>query len=215
MHNSQLLSDDIYRSWGLIVLILLLVIGYHYLENKISTQLSKNITNIEKLIHTEKPVDTKAIQLTYQQIIEQQYKNAKFLSVVKTNDHVTYTSKDLYCLAKNIYHEAGYEPERGKYAVAQVTINRTRDPKFSGTICEVVMADNQFSWTNIKKLRDKRPQGTAWKNSLNVAQATLRDGFRVKGLENALYYHADYVHPRWHNVTKLAQIGAHIFYNPA
>ena len=33
--------------------------------------------------------------------------------------------RQLGCLAKNIYHEAGGEPFEGKVAVAQVTINRT------------------------------------------------------------------------------------------
>ena len=44
----------------------------------------------------------------------------------------------LLCLAKNIYYEAGNEPEEGKVAVAMVTINRVRDGRFGKSICSVV-----------------------------------------------------------------------------
>jgi spore germination cell wall hydrolase CwlJ-like protein len=51
---------------------------------------------------------------------------------------ITITSKDIDCLARNIYYEAGGEPEEGKVAVAMVTINRVRDGRFGKTICSVV-----------------------------------------------------------------------------
>ena len=62
--------------------------------------------------------------------------------------------KNLSCLAINIYKEAANEPFEGKVAVAQVTINRTKNPNFPDTICDVVYQKNtfmgkvvcQFSW---------------------------------------------------------------------
>ena len=45
---------------------------------------------------------------------------------------------DLECLARNIYYEAGSEPEEGKAAVGLVTINRSRSGNFPTTICGVV-----------------------------------------------------------------------------
>ena len=51
---------------------------------------------------------------------------------------INISSKDIDCLAKNIYYEAGNEPEEGKVAVAMVTINRVRDGRFGKTICSVV-----------------------------------------------------------------------------
>ena len=48
------------------------------------------------------------------------------------------SNKDVECLAKNIYYEAGAEPEEGKVAVAMVTINRVRDGRFGKTVCSVV-----------------------------------------------------------------------------
>ena len=51
---------------------------------------------------------------------------------------INISSKDVDCLAKNIYYEAGGEPEEGKVAVAMVTINRVRDGRFGKTVCSVV-----------------------------------------------------------------------------
>jgi spore germination cell wall hydrolase CwlJ-like protein len=51
---------------------------------------------------------------------------------------INLSSKDVDCLAKNIYYEAGGEPEEGKVAVAMVTINRVRDGRFGRSICSVV-----------------------------------------------------------------------------
>jgi spore germination cell wall hydrolase CwlJ-like protein len=51
---------------------------------------------------------------------------------------INVTSKDVDCLAHNIYYEAGNEPEEGKVAVAMVTINRVRDGRFGNSVCSVV-----------------------------------------------------------------------------
>ena len=51
---------------------------------------------------------------------------------------INISSKDIDCLAKNIYYEAGGESEEGKVAVAMVTINRVRDGRFGRSICSVV-----------------------------------------------------------------------------
>jgi spore germination cell wall hydrolase CwlJ-like protein len=45
---------------------------------------------------------------------------------------------DLECLAENIYFEARGEPLAGQYAVAEVTLNRTRADHFPHTVCGVV-----------------------------------------------------------------------------
>jgi spore germination cell wall hydrolase CwlJ-like protein len=48
------------------------------------------------------------------------------------------SSRDLDCLAKNIYYEAGNQSEEGKVAVGLVTINRANDERFPNSICGVV-----------------------------------------------------------------------------
>lgn len=139
------------------------------------------------------------------------YNKAKFLSVVETNEKVHYSSTDLFCMAKNIYHEAGNQSLKGKIAVAQVTINRTKDPKFRGRVCDVVFAPRQFSWANNHRKRWTTPHGQQWEEAKRIARETL-EGTRLKGMEDALYYHANYVNPRWRGLDRVAQIGAHIFY---
>jgi spore germination cell wall hydrolase CwlJ-like protein len=50
------------------------------------------------------------------------------------------SDKDVECMARNIFYEAGAESKEGKIAVAQVTLNRAQDPRFGRSVCEVVKA---------------------------------------------------------------------------
>jgi hypothetical protein len=54
------------------------------------------------------------------------------------------TKKQIDCLADNIYHEARNEPEKGKVAVALVTLNRVEDPRFPKDICGVVKQKTRY-----------------------------------------------------------------------
>ncbi len=45
---------------------------------------------------------------------------------------------DVKCMADNIYFEAQTQISRGQRAVAHVTLNRVKNPKFPNTICGVV-----------------------------------------------------------------------------
>ena len=150
---------------------------------------------------------TKAQETT----VQEDYKNATFLSIVDIGEKIEYTDKDLICLAKNIYYEAGAEALIGRLAVAQVTLNRTVHPKFKGTICSVVMAPHQFSWTAEKNKRQHIPVGNKWDASLTTARQFL-EGARIKGMEEAIYFHEKRIHPAWRYVEKVAQIGGHIFF---
>jgi spore germination cell wall hydrolase CwlJ-like protein len=134
--------------------------------------------------------------------------------IVQTHQRVDYSAQDLQCLAKNIYHEAGIESREGKFAVAQVTLNRLRAGRWGNSICSVVYARAQFSWTLNQKVRAEQPRGPLWEQSQTVAQAVLEQGYRVPDLESAVMYHADYVKPYWvKSVSRIQQIGRHIFYS--
>ena len=127
--------------------------------------------------------------------------------------------RQLACLAKNIYHEAGYERFEGKVAVAQVTINRANSGDFPADICGVVYQKSviyskvicQFSWYCEQPGRMKPMHAEAYNESMAVAKKVLLENFRLDGLKNAMYYHADYVKPGW-GKTPIAKIGHHIFY---
>ena len=56
--------------------------------------------------------------------------------------------RQLDCLSKNIYYEAGSEPFEGKIAVAQVTLNRAESGKFPSDVCKVVYQKNVFMEKN-------------------------------------------------------------------
>ena len=128
-------------------------------------------------------------------------------------------SKQLDCLTRNIYWEAGSEPFEGKVAVAQVTLNRVESGKFPKDICGVVYQKNvvydrvicQFSWY-CDGSSVRRPIYPAhWKESEEVAKKVLLEGFRLPSIKNAMYFHADYVNPRW-GKPQVAKFGRHIFY---
>jgi N-acetylmuramoyl-L-alanine amidase len=127
---------------------------------------------------------------------------------------------DLECLAQNIYFEARGEPLDGQYAVAEVTLNRTRADHFPHTVCGVVhetrwdpsrrrfVAD--FSWTELGALSPQ--DGPDWKQAMAVASAAYED-LHEPLVPGALFYHATSVHPAWSRTRKaVATIGNHIFY---
>ena len=124
-----------------------------------------------------------------------------------------YRDVDLFCLAKNIFHEAGTEPELGQYAVAQVTLNRVRDTKYPNNICSVVLERYQFSWANNKTLHWTKPSGPNWDKSYLVAKSVLNGDQWIAGMDHVQYFHADYVEPKWASkMTPVTTIGRHIFY---
>ena len=138
----------------------------------------------------------------------------KFLQIVDTNEDIRYSKQDLFCMAKNIYHEAGSEPTLGKYAVAQVTINRMKSPDFGGRVCSVVFEPYQFSWANNHSRRWTVPNNANWVEAKRIARDVLENGKRVHGMDDTLYYHATYVRPSWaRRFDRLTRIGLHIFYD--
>jgi spore germination cell wall hydrolase CwlJ-like protein len=127
--------------------------------------------------------------------------------------------KNLNCMALNIYREAGHEPFEGKVGVAQVTMNRVAHSQFPNEICDVVYQKNvvmsrvvcQFSWYCDTNHRNRPINKEAYKESYEVAKKVILEGFRLDVLNDALYYHADYVSPNW-RLDKVGKIGTHIFY---
>jgi spore germination cell wall hydrolase CwlJ-like protein len=138
-------------------------------------------------------------------------------------DAQAYTSQDvmsikvreqqLDCLAINIYREAGHEPAQGKQAVAFVTLNRTQDDRYPSDICSVVKQKTkrtcQFSWfCNKVSIKNKE----VYEEAKEVAIYVYANYENLKDItKGALYYHADYVNPRW-KLEKTTVIGRHIFY---
>jgi spore germination cell wall hydrolase CwlJ-like protein len=125
---------------------------------------------------------------------------------------------DVECMSRNIFYEAGIESELGKYAVAQVTVNRwqAKKPK---SICQIIYAKAkvndkyicQFSWACKGKL--ERPAGKNWEDSKRIAIDVLKHGMRLLPVKEASHYHADYVKPNWAEKERLVWVeGQHYFY---
>lgn len=118
---------------------------------------------------------------------------------------------EINCLAKNIYHEARGESLEGQIAVAQVTVNRVRDPAYHSTVCGVVYAHKQFSWTlgKRKQVVDQK----AWRAALDISRAVLTQSIPLPHFP-ATHFHTRQVKPYWAKTkTRVAVIGNHIFYS--
>lgn len=122
------------------------------------------------------------------------------------------------CLATGIYFEARGESERGQAAVAQVILNRVRNPAYPDTICGVVYQNRnwrnrcQFSFAcdgRADRITNKRAYERAERIAMDVT--TGREWLADVG--SATHYHATYVRPRWaRTMEKVDKIGLHVFY---
>ena len=143
---------------------------------------------------------------------------------------IEYKSEDLHCLAMNIYHEARSENLAGKYAVADVVMNRVRDDRYPSTVCSVVyQAEHKPSWKDPKVLVPKRNrcqfswycdgkaddanEVDAWEEAVYVSYRMLHVG-KFRGItEGATHYHTTFVNPYWApSLQQVGTIGSHIFY---
>jgi len=85
--------------------------------------------------HAEAPTQEGQFTVAYNFVDEAK---DKLHSTVDTLVSPIVNPKELACLARNIFYEAGSEPKEGKIAVGLVTLNRAQDGRFSPTICGVV-----------------------------------------------------------------------------
>jgi spore germination cell wall hydrolase CwlJ-like protein len=127
-------------------------------------------------------------------------------------------NRDLDCMAAAIYYEARGESAAGQAAVAQVVLNRVRNPTFPKTVCGVVYQGVgrkgcQFSFACHRP--SGRPEGAAWAKAKVVAARALA-GHVMSGIGSATYFHLASLGPIWGDaMIQTAQVGQHIFYRPS
>ncbi len=126
-------------------------------------------------------------------------------------------ARSLQCLTAAIYYEAGAESPDGQRAVAQVVVNRVRHSAYPKSICGVVFQGSerktgcQFTFTCDGSLA-RKPSQRGWKLAQNIALAAL-GGSVYKPVGWATHYHTNWVVPYWSSsLTKLGNVGSHIFY---
>lgn len=122
------------------------------------------------------------------------------------------------CLATAIYFEARGENIRGQAAVAQVVLNRVRNPTYPKSICGVVYQNDnwrnacQFSFA-CDGIKDRITSAANYKLAQDIAMAVTAGKIFIPEVGSSTHYHATYVHPRWsRTMEKMKKIGLHIFY---
>ena len=151
----------------------------------------------------------------------------RFVPPITTKDHAwaanvlppeVFSPEEQQCLSSGIYFEARGESVKGQAAVAQVILNRVRNPAYPGTICGVVYQNKdwrnrcQFSFA-CDNIRDRVNSKEHWKIAHEVALAVTAGKIWLKEVGSATHYHAVYVRPRWaRSMEKVGRIGLHVFY---
>ena len=154
-------------------------------------------------------------------------KLGRFVPPVGKGDHAwvatplpaaAFSDREQKCLARGIYFEARGESLEGQAAVAQVILNRVRNPSFPATICGVVYQNDnwrnrcQFSFA-CDGIRDRVRSARHWQTAQDIAMAVTAGKIWFDSVGSSTHYHAVYVHPRWaRTMEKRARIGLHVFY---
>jgi spore germination cell wall hydrolase CwlJ-like protein len=160
-------------------------------------------------------------------ILQDETKNGRFVPSIGPKDHLwaqsilppdVFSEKEQRCLAEGIYFEARGETEKGQAAVAQVILNRVRNPKYPDTICGVVYQN--ISWFNrcqfsfaCDRVKDHVVPGRHWDTAKAIALAVTAGKIWLDEVGSATHYHATYVSPNWGpTMIRVAKVGQHIFY---
>jgi N-acetylmuramoyl-L-alanine amidase len=107
---------------------------------------------------------------------------------------------------------------KGQLAVAFVTINRVKSGHFEDDICGVVKQKFkgvcQFTWYCENTTRSLTGRAEVVYNDVkDLAVYVYANYDKLEDpSKGALFYHADYVNPKWKNMEHLTTIGRHIFY---
>ncbi|MCU0790089.1 MAG: cell wall hydrolase [Nitratireductor sp.] len=129
-----------------------------------------------------------------------------------------FSDQEQHCLTAGIYFEARGEPVRGQAAVAQVILNRVKNPAYPKSICGVVYQNKnwrnrcQFSFA-CDKIKDRVNDPKRWELASYVARETTHGRIWLPEVGSSTHYHATYVKPRWARaMQKVGRIGLHVFY---
>jgi hypothetical protein len=110
------------------------------------------------------------------------------------------------CLAIAMHGEARGESIVGQVAVAEVVLERVRDPRWPDTVCGVVFQPKQFTGVTKRLVERQR-----WTNLLPLAEGVLATP-RKSGGPNHFYSHKRMSPPWWSSeMDVVGVIGGHTF----
>lgn len=141
--------------------------------------------------------------------VKQHVKNTH-QKVVKEEVNVSPNSEvDMLALA--IHNEARGEPRSGKYAVANVILNRVKHKSFPNTVRKVVTQRGQFQWYHNHKLRSRTaPTEEARSIARDIYQKHV-SGRRVDNTGGSIFFSSNGVRPAPRAI-KSVRVGHHQFY---
>ena len=131
-------------------------------------------------------------------------------SLVSTHAGEVIADPEEKCLAGAIYFEAKGESFEGQLAVANVILNRMNSGRFARSICGVVFQPGQFSFVRGGTIPIVNMNGKGWRDAVAISRIA-RAKLHPSSADNALFFHAARVSPRW-KLTRVAAIGNHVFY---
>ena len=133
-------------------------------------------------------------------------------ALVETNAVGQPLDSEGQCLATAVYFESMGEPLQGQLAVANVVINRARSGRYPTSFCGVVKQKAQFSFVRNGRFPHINTACQAWRKAQAIARIAAANTMAALPAD-VLWYHADYVAPKWRgNLVRVEKIGAHIFY---
>ncbi|MBE7183557.1 MAG: cell wall hydrolase [Methylobacterium mesophilicum] len=151
----------------------------------------------------------------------------RFVPPVTQGDHAwmstplpaeVFSEPEQTCLANAVYFESRGENTRGQAAVAQVVLNRVRNPAYPKSICGVVYQNQdlrnrcQFSFA-CDGIKDRITNQAAYAKAKDIAMAVTAGKVFIPEIGSSTHYYAEYVSPSWaRTMEKMKQIGKHIFY---
>lgn len=157
----------------------------------------------------------------------EQESSGRFIPPMGKGDHwwmknalpaAVFSKAEQTCLANGIYFEARGESVRGQAAVAQVILNRVRNPAYPASICDVVYQNDgwfnrcQFSFA-CDGVKDRVTSPSHYKTAQDVAMAVTAGKIFIPEVGSSTHYYASYVNPAWaRSMKKMTKIGLHIFY---
>ncbi len=163
----------------------------------------------------------------FDSILAEKKDDGRFIPSISPEDHAwaatplpaaVFSAAEQKCLTSGIYFEARGESVKGQAAVAQVILNRVRNPAYPNTICGVVYQNEdwrnrcQFSFA-CDRIPDLVLAPWHWKTAKEIAMAVTAGKIWLPEVGSATHYHATYVKPNWGPTMKrVAKIGTHIFY---
>jgi spore germination cell wall hydrolase CwlJ-like protein len=163
----------------------------------------------------------------FDSILNTEKEPGRFAPAISPDDHAwaaavlpasVFSEEEQLCLTSGIYFESRGETVKGQAAVAQVILNRVRNPAYPDTICDVVYQNEdwrnrcQFSFA-CDNVKDRVWSPERWQVAKDVALAVTAGKIWLPEVGSATHYHATYVNPPWaKTMQKLARIGLHVFY---